>query len=72
VLFSLTFIFGSTRIRNASQRIFVGMLVGVVFYLTNQILGHLGLILDLPPLLTTLAPVSVLLLVAIKLLRKAF
>lgn len=72
VLFSLTFIFGSTRIRNASQRIFVGMLVGVVFYLTNQILGHLGLILNLPPLLTTLAPVSVILIVAIKLLRKAF
>ena len=72
VLFSLTFIFGSTRIRNASQRIFVGMMVGAIFYLANQILGHLGLILDLPPLFTTLAPVSVILLVALKLLRKAF
>jgi lipopolysaccharide export system permease protein len=72
VLLSLTFIFGSTRIRNASQRIFIGMLVGVVFYLTNQIVGHLGLILDLPPLFTTLAPVSVILLVALRLLRKAF
>jgi lipopolysaccharide export system permease protein len=72
VLFSLTFIFGSTRIRNASQRIFAGMMVGVVFYLANQILGHMGLILDLPPLFTTLAPVSVILLVALKLLRRAF
>jgi lipopolysaccharide export system permease protein len=71
VLLSLTFIFGSTRIRNASQRIFVGMLVGVVFYLANQIFGHLGLILDLPPVFTTLAPVSVILLVALRLLRKA-
>jgi lipopolysaccharide export system permease protein len=72
VLFSLTFIFGSTRIRNAGQRIFAGMLVGVVFYLANQILGHLGLILDLPPVLTTLAPVSLILLAALRLLRKAF
>jgi lipopolysaccharide export system permease protein len=72
VLLSLTFIFGSTRIRNASQRIFIGMLVGVVFYLTNQIVGHVGLILDLPPLVTTLGPVSVILLVALRLLRKAF
>lgn len=72
VLLSLTFIFGSTRIRNASQRIFIGMLVGVVFYLANQIVGNLGLILDLPPLFTTLAPVSVILVVALKLLRKAF
>jgi lipopolysaccharide export system permease protein len=72
VLLSLTFIFGSTRIRNASQRIFIGMLVGVVFFLSNQIVGHLGQILDLPPLFTTLAPVSVILLVALRLLRKAF
>jgi lipopolysaccharide export system permease protein len=72
VLLSLPFIFGSTRIRNASQRIFIGMLVGVVFYLANQIVGNLGLILDLPPLFTTLAPVSVILVVALKLLRKAF
>jgi lipopolysaccharide export LptBFGC system permease protein LptF len=48
------------------------MLVGVLFYLTNQIVGHVGLILDLPPLLTTLGPVSVILLVALRLLRKAF
>jgi lipopolysaccharide export system permease protein len=72
VLLSLSFVFGSTRIRNASQRIFTGMLVGVLFYLSNQIFGHLGLILDLPPLPTTLAPVSVVLVIALKLLRRAF
>jgi len=72
VLLSLTFIFGSTRKRNASQRIFFGMLVGVVFYLSNQIVGNLGLVFDLPPLFTTLAPVSVILVVALRLLRKAF
>ena len=42
----------------------MGMLVGVVFFLSNQIVGHLGQILDLPPLFTTLAPVSVILCLA--------
>jgi lipopolysaccharide export system permease protein len=72
VLLSLTFIFGSTRIRNAAQRIFAGMLTGVVFYLTNQIVGHLGLIFNIAPLLTTLAPVGVILVIALKLLQRAF
>jgi len=72
VLLSLSFVFGSTRIRNAGQRIFTGMLVGILFYLSNQMLGHLGLILDLPPLPTTLVPVSVVLVVALRLLRRTF
>jgi lipopolysaccharide export system permease protein len=72
VLLSLTFIFGSTRTRNASQRIFMGMLTGVVFHLANQIIGHLGLILSLPPVLTTLLPVGCVLIVALRLLRRAF
>jgi lipopolysaccharide export system permease protein len=72
VLLSLTFIFGSTRTRNASQRIFMGMLTGVVFHLANQIVGHLGLILNLPPILTTLLPVGCILIVALALLRRAF
>jgi lipopolysaccharide export system permease protein len=72
VLLSLTFIFGSTRTRNASQRIFWGMLTGVVFHLANQIIGHLGLILNIPPILTTLLPVGCILIVALRLLRRAF
>jgi lipopolysaccharide export system permease protein len=72
VLLSLTFIFGSTRTRNASQRIFLGMLTGVVFHLANQIFGHLGLILNVPPVLTTLLPVGFILIIALKLLGRAF
>jgi lipopolysaccharide export system permease protein len=72
VLLSLTFIFGSTRTRNASQRIFMGMLTGVVFHLANQIFGHLGLILNIPPMVTTLVPVGIILIIALRLLRRAF
>jgi lipopolysaccharide export LptBFGC system permease protein LptF len=48
------------------------MLTGVVFHLVSQVLGHLGLILNIPPLLTTLVPVGCILLIALKLLRRAF
>lgn len=72
VLLSLSFIFGSTRTRNASQRIFMGMLTGVVFHLASQIFGHAGLILSLPPILTTLLPVGFVLILALRLLRRAF
>jgi lipopolysaccharide export system permease protein len=72
VLLSLTFIFGSTRLRNAGQRILAGMLVGILFYLAHQILGHLAVILDLPPLLMTLLPTALVLAAALGLLRRAF
>jgi lipopolysaccharide export system permease protein len=72
VLLSLTFIFGSTRLRNAGQRILAGMLVGILFYLANQIFGHLGVILNLPPLLMTLLPITAILAIAWRLLKRAF
>jgi len=70
VLLALTFIFGPTRSRSAGRRIFLGTVVGILFFLVNQICGHLGLILHLPPALTTLAPVAAILWIALALLRR--
>ncbi len=70
VLVALTFIFGPTRSRSAGQRIFLGTIVGILFYLVNQICGHLGLILNLHPAATTLVPVTAVLWVALYLLRR--
>ena len=72
VLLSLTFIFGSIRVRSAGKRIAVGVIVGIMFYLLNQILGHLGLQYGLPPVLTTLPPVMLILLFALRQLRRTF
>lgn len=72
VLLSLTFIFGPTRMKSAGRRIAGGVLVGTLFYLTNQILGHLGLLLNIPPMLTTLTPVALILFVALRLLRRVY
>lgn len=72
VLLALTFIFGPTRVRNAWQRIFAGMLAGTFIYLLNQIFGQLSLVLHLPPLPMTLLPAGAILLAALRLLRRAF
>jgi lipopolysaccharide export system permease protein len=71
VLLALTFIFGPVRIRSAGKRIATGVIVGIMLYLLNQILGHVGLLYDLPPVLTTLLPVSLVFLFALRQLRRA-
>jgi lipopolysaccharide export system permease protein len=70
VLLSLTFIFGSIRARSAGKRIAIGVIVGIIFYLLNQILGHIGLQYGLPPILTTLPPVLLILLFALRQLKR--
>jgi lipopolysaccharide export system permease protein len=70
VLWALTFIFGPLRTRTAGQRIASAMLVGVMFYLLNQLLGHFGRLMALPAIVTTLLPVALLLIVALQLLKR--
>lgn len=70
VLWALTFIFGPLRTHTAGQRIASAMLVGVMFYLLNQLLGHFGRLMALPALVTTLLPVALLLVVALQLLKR--
>ncbi len=72
VLLALTFIFGPVRMRSAGKRIATGVIVGVMLYLLNQVFGHLGLLFNIPPMLTTLAPVCLILLFAFRQLGRAF
>ncbi len=72
VLMALTFIFGPVRMRSAGKRIATGVIVGTMFYLLNQVFGHMGLLFNIPPALTTLVPVGLILLYAIRQLSRAF
>lgn len=72
VLFALTFIFGSIRIKSAGKRIATGAVVGLMFYFLTQISGFAGLLLNIPPVLTTLVPVGLILIFALRQLRRAF
>jgi lipopolysaccharide export system permease protein len=60
-LLSLPLLVGSTRAVSASQRIVLGGIIGIIFYLLQQMTGHLAGLFYLVPSGTILAPVFVLL-----------
>jgi lipopolysaccharide export system permease protein len=64
-LLSLPMLVGSTRAISAGQRIMSGGIIGIVFYLLQQLTGHLAGLFNLVPSLTILTPVFILLAIAI-------
>lgn len=65
ILLSIPFMFGSMRDATAGYRIALGSVVGVAFYMANQITGHLGLLLSLNPIFVVMTPILVMLVVAV-------
>jgi lipopolysaccharide export system permease protein len=68
-LLSLPFLLGSVREVSASQRSMIGGLIGISFYLLQQLSGHMAGIMGLNPALVTLTPPLVLLVIAIAAIR---
>jgi len=56
VLVSLPFVFGPLRSASAGKRIMLGGLVGIGYYLTTEILEHLGILLGASAFLTIIIP----------------
>ncbi len=54
ILVAVPFVFGPLRSTGVGQRIFLGTLVGIGFYLIDQTLGQMGLVWGIPPLLAVL------------------
>lgn len=68
-LLSLPFLLGSVRSVSASQRAIIGGLIGIGFYLLQQLSGHLAGLLGLNPSIVLLTPPFVLLLIAVAAIR---
>lgn len=62
-------LFGHARQAGFSQRLVVGMVIGILIYLMNKTLLNLGEVYHLPPPLMTVAPPAVICAVAIMILR---
>ena len=71
VLLSLPFVFGPPRSMTVGLRITLGASVGIAFYLANQIIGYLGLLLEFPAPVTTLTPAVLIMGIALWQLRRA-
>jgi lipopolysaccharide export system permease protein len=56
LLLTVPMVFGQVRSAGAGQRIFLGVLIGLVFFLGNRLLNHAGLVYGLPPSLSALLP----------------
>ncbi|MEX0729262.1 MAG: LPS export ABC transporter permease LptG [Aquisalimonadaceae bacterium] len=56
LLLTIPLVFGSLRSVGAGQRILIGVMIGVVFYLANRILNHLGVVYGLPPSVSAFLP----------------
>lgn len=69
-VFALPFAFGSLRSTSAGQRLFVGGLVGVVFYMVNEITASGGAVYGLPPWLAASLPTLVLALITVLWIRR--
>lgn len=69
-LLSLPFLLGSVRSVSASQRAMIGGLIGIGFYLIQQLSGHMAGILGINPALVIMTPSLILLAVSIAAIRQ--
>ena len=70
LLVSVPFVFGGLRSVSAGQRIFVGILVGFGFYVVSQISSQMGQVYALNPVISTLAPSLLFMIIGIRAIRK--
>jgi lipopolysaccharide export system permease protein len=70
VLVAASIIFGPLRQASMGSRIFAGLLIGIVFRFSQDMLGPASLVYGFPPILGSIIPISVSLLAGIFLLRR--
>ncbi|MBU3069477.1 LPS export ABC transporter permease LptG [Aestuariicella sp. G3-2] len=71
VLIAVSFIFGPLREVTMGYRIFTGVIVGIVFRMSQDLLGPSSLVFGFSPLLAVLVPLLVCAVIGVYLLRKA-
>lgn len=69
VLFAISFIFGVNRRASTGRRITMAAFIGFALYFTDQMTMHLGLLLNLNPLITAMIPAVFIYLLALWRLR---
>jgi len=70
VLLAMPFLFGSLRSSGAGQRLMVGLVIGIAFYLVNITLANVGAIVPLAPFFVAWLPTLALFLASVFVLRR--
>jgi len=71
IFIAIPFVFGQLRSIAIGQRLLVGALLGISFHMLTQILGHMGLVYNINPILTAFLPPILFLGLALILMRRA-
>lgn len=71
VLIAISFIFGPLRSVTTGQRIFMGVILGVVFEIVQRLLGPSSLVFGFSPLFAVLLPIALCVCLGLYLLRRA-
>jgi lipopolysaccharide export system permease protein len=70
ILLALPFVFGSLRAVTIGQRVMLGSVIGIVFYLVNGMFSRLGLIYDIAPMVSAGTPTLLVYLIWFFLMRR--
>lgn len=71
MLLAVPYVLGSLRDSGTGQRLLVGVLIGVVFWVGNEVIGSSALIYRWPPMVSALSPSLIVLVIALWRLRQA-
>lgn len=70
IFLAAPFVFQPARSGSMAQRVFVGVVVGLVFVVVNRSLGYLAVIYGVPPLIAAAAPLILFFGLAVSLMRR--
>ncbi|WGZ95235.1 MAG: LPS export ABC transporter permease LptG [Candidatus Thiothrix putei] len=70
LIIAAPFVFSFQRNAGAGQRIFIGILIGIVFFLFNRMFGSVGIVYGIPPLLSAALPLLVFLVGGVWMLQR--
>ena len=70
LLVALSFIFGPLRSVSMGARIMMGVATGILFYISNEVMGSMSLVYQLPPIFGAIMPSILFVCVALILMKK--
>jgi lipopolysaccharide export system permease protein len=70
LLVAMPFVFGPLRSGGGGQRMFIGILIGVIFHLINQTFNKLGLVYGISPFIAATSPLFIFLTVSLGFIRR--
>jgi lipopolysaccharide export system permease protein len=67
---SLPFVLGHARVAGVGQRVFLGVLLGMAFYMLSRGMGYVAVVYGLSPVISALLPAAAFLAIGVALLRR--